>query len=129
MEVAGLLVDKVESVTVVGRDSFPFRKTLGEKIGKVVMRIHKERGVKFRMLEEVLEFEGSNGLVEKVKLKNSEDIKADLVIVAVGVVPCSSIYSTIPGLDLDANGRILVDESMASTVPGIWAAGEIANFP
>ena len=44
MEVAGLLVDKVESITVIGRDSFPFRKSLGEKIGKVVMKIHKERG-------------------------------------------------------------------------------------
>ena len=53
MEAAGLRVDKVESVTVIGRDSFPFRKSLGKQIGKVVMRIHKERGVKFRMLDEV----------------------------------------------------------------------------
>ena len=81
------------------------------------------------MLEEVVEFEGSNGVVEKVKLKNSEDIKADLVIVAVGVCPRSSVYSKVPGLDLDDYGRILVDKSMSSTVPGIWAAGDIVSFP
>ena len=51
------------------------------------------------MLDAVVEFEGSNGVVEKVKLKNSEDIKADLVIIAVGVHPRSSVYSTVPGLD------------------------------
>ena len=129
MEVAGLVVDKVEMVTVVGRDSFPFRKSLGEKIGKVVMKIHKERGIQFRMLEEVVEFIGAEGAVEKVKLKNSEDIKADLVIIAVGVDPRSEIYSAIPGLDLDSCGRIMVDKSMATSVPGIWAAGDIVNFP
>ena len=42
MEIAGTLVDKVERVTVVGRDSFPFRKTLGEKVGKIVMKIRKK---------------------------------------------------------------------------------------
>ena len=129
MEVAGLLVDKVAKVTVVGRDSSPFRKALGEKIGKVVMRIHEERGVKFRMLDEVVEFEGPNGIVQNVKLKNSEDIPADLVIVAVGVVANSELYEGVQGLNIDTNKRILVDSNMATSVPGIWAAGDIASFP
>ena len=51
------------------------------------------------------------------------------MIVTVGVVPPEGVYSTVPGLDLDVTGRFLVDKSIASTVPGIWAAGDIANFP
>ena len=129
MEVASILVDKVESITVVGRDSVPFRKSLGEKVGEIMMQMNKKKGIQFRMVDDVLEFTGEKGIVECVKLKNSEDLKADLVIVAIGVLPRSCVYGKIPGLDMDANGRILVDKSMASTVPGIWAAGDIVSFP
>ena len=42
------------------------------------------------MLDEVLEFEESKGHAEMVKLKNSEDIKADLVIVGPDVLACAT---------------------------------------
>ena len=52
------------------------------------------------MVDDVLEFTGEKGIVECVKLKNSEDLKADLVIVAIGVLPRSCVYGKIPGLHL-----------------------------
>ena len=54
---------------------------------------------------------------------------ADLAVIGVGVVPASQIANNVAGLDLDARGFIPVDSSMATSLPGVWAAGDVASFP
>lgn len=39
MEVAAALTDKAHSVSVVGLESVPFKKALGEKVGKAIMKV------------------------------------------------------------------------------------------
>lgn len=39
MEVAAALTDKAHSVSVVGNESVPFKKALGEKVGKAIMKV------------------------------------------------------------------------------------------
>lgn len=39
MEVAAALADKAHSVSVVGNESVPFKKALGEKVGKAIMKV------------------------------------------------------------------------------------------
>ncbi|GAA6072705.1 apoptosis-inducing factor 3, partial [Tachysurus ichikawai] len=39
MEVAAALTDKAHSVSVIGIDAVPFRKALGEKVGKALMKV------------------------------------------------------------------------------------------
>lgn len=39
MEVAAALTDNAHSVSVVGIESVPFKKALGEKVGKVIMKV------------------------------------------------------------------------------------------
>lgn len=41
MEVAAALTDKAHSVSVIGIESVPFRKVLGEKVGKAIMKVPK----------------------------------------------------------------------------------------
>lgn len=36
---AAALTDKAHSVSVVGIESVPFKKALGEKVGKVIMKV------------------------------------------------------------------------------------------
>ena len=50
-------------------------------------------------------------------------------MVGVGVTPASGITNNVAGLDVDANGFIPVDSSMATSLPGVWAAGDVAAFP
>ena len=50
-------------------------------------------------------------------------------MVGVGVTPASGIAKNVAGLDVDANGFIPVDSSMATSLPGVWAAGDVAAFP
>ncbi len=41
MEVAAALTDKAHSVSVIGIESVPFKKALGEKVGKAIMKVGK----------------------------------------------------------------------------------------
>ena len=56
-------------------------------------------------------------------------LTADLAVVGVGVTPASDIANNVAGLDVDGNGFIPVDSSMATSLPGVWAAGDVAAFP
>ena len=56
-------------------------------------------------------------------------LTAELAVIGVGVTPASGIATNVPGLDVDARGFIPVDSSMATTLPGVWAAGDVAAFP
>lgn len=51
---------------------------------------------------------------------------ADLVLVAAGVVPATELAASA-GLTLGASGAIQVNRRLESSVPGIWAAGDVAE--
>jgi 3-phenylpropionate/trans-cinnamate dioxygenase ferredoxin reductase component len=57
-------------------------------------------------------------------LADGTAVAGDLFIVGVGVSPRTEL-GAMAGVDLD-NG-IVVDEYLSSSVPGVWAAGDVAN--
>src|SRR5699024_3960098 len=59
-------------------------------------------------------------------LDNGKGIAADLVVLGVGVKPRVALAEQA-GLDVD-NG-VLVDEYLQTSAEGIYAAGDIANWP
>ena len=62
------------------------------------------------MEEEIAEFSGSSdGVLEAVLLKSERRLKADLVVIGVGVTPATGIA----GLDIDNRGLLTVDTKMA----------------
>ena len=125
MEVAAALVDTAASVTVIGRDKVPFLASLGEEVGRAVMSLHQQKGVQFCMEEQVAEFTGTER-VEAVVLKSDRRLKADLVVVGVGVTPATNIT----GLPTDQRGYVEVNPKMAvSGLQDVWAAGDIVTFP
>ncbi len=54
-------------------------------------------------------------------------IDVDVVIVSVGVSPNPLIPAAIDGLDVTARGTIAVDDSLHSSIPAIWAGGDIVR--
>lgn len=125
MEVAAALIEHAASVTVIGRDKVPFQASLGEEVGRALMALHQQKGVQFCMEEEVAEFSGDTSL-EAVLLKSDRRLKADLVVVGVGVTPATNIA----GLPTDSRGCVEVSPKMAvSGLPDVWAAGDIVAFP
>ncbi|MCG8400367.1 MAG: thioredoxin-disulfide reductase [Firmicutes bacterium] len=66
--------------------------------------------------------------VEKVLLKNvkngaTQNLDVDGVFVYVGTRPVSELVSGL--IDIDSNGYIITDEEMRTSIPGLFAAGDI----
>ncbi|MEH1785560.1 MAG: FAD-dependent oxidoreductase [Nostoc sp.] len=125
METAASLSQQGLQVTVVSPDSVPFKKTLGEEIGKIFQQVHEENGVSFKFERKAVEFTGSDK-VEAVILDNGDRLQADIVIVGVGVQPATDF---LEGVELyPKDGSVVVDEYLCAG-DGIYAAGDIARYP
>lgn len=76
----------------------------------------------------VAEFSG-DGRVQTVELRSGgvrEEIDVDAVFIAAGLVPRTEAVS---GLEKGPLGEIRVDASMRTSVPGVWAAGDVTGPP
>ena len=56
-----------------------------------------------------------------------ETIDIDMAIVSVGVSPNPIVPHSIPGLELGRKGTIAVNENMQSSIPTIYAGGDIVR--
>ncbi|MEH2287834.1 FAD-dependent oxidoreductase [Nostoc sp.] len=125
METAAGLSQQGLEVTVVSPDSVPFKKILGEEIGKLFQQVHEENGVTFKFERKAVQFEGSDK-VEAVILDNGDRLKADIVIVGVGVQPATDF---LQGIDLHPKDSSVVVDEYLRAADGIYAAGDIARYP
>ncbi len=132
-----------ESATIVYRRSeneMPARK---EEVKHA-----KEEGVQFLTLHNPLEYiADEQGKVKQVVLQKmqlgepdasgrrspepipgaTETLDADLVIVAVGVSPNPIVPRSVEGLELGRKGTIVVNDDMQSSIPTLFAGGDIVR--
>jgi NADPH-dependent 2,4-dienoyl-CoA reductase/sulfur reductase-like enzyme len=113
METAAYCVEKVKSVTVIGRDTVPFRAVLGEEIGARLMALHKEKGVLFKMESGVARFlAGSLGdTVNEVELTDGSILPADVCVLGIGSDPATKFLDG-SGVNLDKSGAVIVNKVM-----------------
>ncbi|KAM8976613.1 apoptosis-inducing factor 3-like [Pelodytes ibericus] len=128
MEVAAFLSDKASSVSVIGKSAVPFQAVLGPQIGELAMKLLQERGINFYMKTEAKEIKGENGQVKEVILRNGTQIPADIVVAGIGVLPVSNFLKG-SRVALDCRGDIYVDQYMRTSVPDVFAAGDVVSFP
>jgi NADPH-dependent 2,4-dienoyl-CoA reductase/sulfur reductase-like enzyme/nitrite reductase/ring-hydroxylating ferredoxin subunit len=124
LEAASSLRQRGLAVTVVGPEKLPLERQLGAKIGRVFRKFHEANGVHFRLGSEVLRLEGSDA-VERVVLTDGGSLKADLVVLGLGIHPATGF---IRGLSLDEDGGVTVDATLRAA-RSLYAAGDIAAFP
>ena len=63
----------------------------------------------------------------RVKKGSEEIMPVDIVIIAVGTIPNPLIPSSTPELKTTKWGTLVVDERCRTTMPGIWAGGDITS--
>jgi 3-phenylpropionate/trans-cinnamate dioxygenase ferredoxin reductase subunit len=110
-------------VSLVEVASVVLDRVLGPEMGAVYRDLHTEHGVRFHFGAQAEAFRG-DGAVEAVVLADGTVLPADVVVVGVGVVPRTELAQAA-GLELD-NG-VVVDQYLATSVPGVYAAGDVAN--
>jgi 3-phenylpropionate/trans-cinnamate dioxygenase ferredoxin reductase subunit len=114
---AGLEVSLLERLAV------PLENVLGPTIGGFYAELHRERGVELLTGVELEALEGA-GRLERVRLADGRTIDCSAVVVGVGVAPRTALAEAA-GLAVD-NG-LLVDASLRTSAPQVYAAGDVAN--
>jgi len=111
-------------VTVLEQAPLPLVGVLGPRIAEVFAGLHREHGVDVRTGVQVESLLGAGGQVTGVRLAGGGIVAADLVLVAVGASPSTGLARSM-GLAVD--GGILVDASLRSSDPHVFAAGDVAS--
>ncbi len=127
-EVASAARKRGLPVTVLEALPVPLVRSVGEATGRVAAELHAKYGTDLRCGVGVSALEGS-GRVEKVILGDGTVIEADLVVVGIGVRP-STDWLASSGIALhERDGGVLCDATLATNLPGVYAAGDVAHFP
>ncbi len=123
-EVAASARQMGADVVLVGRSSVPLASSLGEEVGAVFRQLHADHGVELRLGPGVQELCGTK-TVEEVVLRDGRREAADVVVAGIGAVPCADLASNAAGLRVDDG--VVVDAHLETSVPGVYAAGDVAN--
>jgi NADPH-dependent 2,4-dienoyl-CoA reductase/sulfur reductase-like enzyme/nitrite reductase/ring-hydroxylating ferredoxin subunit len=121
LEVAWSLRERKLEVAVVGREPVLLEKTLGRELGGLIRETHESNGVQFHLGRTPAAIQD-----RYVQLDDGTKLDCDLVVVGIGVRPNIALAEQA-GVATD-NG-VLVNEFLETSVPGIFAAGDVARWP
>ena len=121
LEMAENLRELGLDVTIVQRP----RQVMAPLDGDMAVQLHKlleRHGVKLHLGSSVEGFAHENGEVVTL-LKGEEPLRSDMVILAIGVTPDSSLAAAA-GLTLGQKGAIVVNDRMETSAPDVYAVGD-----
>ena len=110
-------------VTVIEPEPTPLHNAVGPEVGGLFADLHRAHGVDLRLDQSVAGFWGA-GQVSAVVTSGGQEIPADVVIVGVGVRPNAELAE---GAGLEVSDGVLVDQSLRTSDPDVFAAGDVAN--
>jgi 3-phenylpropionate/trans-cinnamate dioxygenase ferredoxin reductase component len=122
-EVAASARQRGLEVTLVNPAAVPLERVLGGAVGAVYRDLHADHGVRMLAGTRVEAFEG-RGAVERVRTGDGHELECDLVVVGVGVEPRIRLAAHA---NLAVGDGILVDEHLQTSIPTVFAAGDVAS--
>jgi NADPH-dependent 2,4-dienoyl-CoA reductase/sulfur reductase-like enzyme/nitrite reductase/ring-hydroxylating ferredoxin subunit len=129
MEVAYSLASRGMNITVIGLENVPYETILGKEVGQLFQQAHEKNGVQFRLDNAVEKYEGQDGRVTGVTIKNGETLPADFVVLGVGVTPTTDFLSDSGITVHDSDHSVMVNEQLQTSNIAVYAAGDIARYP
>jgi dihydrolipoamide dehydrogenase len=104
------------------------------EVGKQFQRMLERQGMTFKLSSKLTAVEDSGkklkAKIEPVSGGAAESVEADVVLVAIGRVPYTEgLGLEAVGVKRDNRGRVVVDRHFATSVPGIYAIGDVIAGP
>ncbi len=123
-EVAASLRSLDVDVVLVEPQPTPLAAILGEQIGRLVARLHRDEGVDVHLGVGVAEVRGQ-GHVDTVVLTDGTELAADLVVVGIGSRPATE---WLEGSGIEVDNGVICDEAGHTSAPNVWALGDVASW-
>lgn len=124
-EVAAAARKRGLEVTIVEAAPRPLVRAVGEQMAEACSSLHARRGTELRCGVGVQEVH-ANGRVQNVVLTDGTTLPADVVVVGIGAVPTTD---WLKGSGVTVTDGVVCDETLATSVPGVYAAGDVARWP
>lgn len=114
-------------VTIVMLEDEPLERTAGRRFGAYVREVLTSHGIEVVSADQVARFEGA-GRAERVVTEGGAELPCDLVVCGVGVTPDVAL-ARAAGLELGDTGGVRCDETLRTSDPHVWAAGDVCEYP
>jgi NADPH-dependent 2,4-dienoyl-CoA reductase/sulfur reductase-like enzyme len=124
IEMAEAMVDRGWHVSMVTSGSHVLERTLDDRMGELADRAVREYGVEVLTEARVTGVEDTG--THHVVSGEGFSLHADLVVIGLGAGPEVEL-AVAAGIPLGITGAVAVDDRQATTVPGVWSAGDCAE--
>ena len=113
--------------SIVMQEEVTLQNQFGREVGRFFQDTLEQHGVAVHGGDELERFEGADGRVGKVVTKAGLELDCDMVVVGVGVMP-DVMLARSAGLELGETGGVKCSAGLETSVPGIYAAGDICEY-
>jgi len=124
LEAARALAARGTKVTVVHRGAYPMERQLDPPAGRVLVAAMRRTGVAMELGAGAASWESGRGL----RLADGRLVPAAALVLCTGTAPETAL-ARAAGLRLTESGAVAVDDTLATSVPGIYAIGDCAGHP
>ncbi|MBR0302295.1 MAG: NAD(P)/FAD-dependent oxidoreductase [Clostridia bacterium] len=113
------IAERAGSITVCDLADRVLSSILDAECAEVVQRHLEEHGIKFMLGDSAARFDG-----DRAYMKSGAEVDFDVLVLAVGVRANTELVKEIGG---EVGRGIVIDDKMATSIPGIFAAGDCAE--
>ena len=126
-EVAASLTSLGNKCAIVMQEETTLELPFGKEVGGFFHRVLESKGVDIHGGDEPVRFEGDGERVRKVVTKAGAELDADMVVIAVGVIPDVTLAKAA-GLEIGDSGGVRLSSRLEASCPDVYGAGDIAEY-